>query len=183
MICADRILRNYRAGVIDGIMESHKVTKSEDGYILAFSAKANPDGSLYNGHKAPAKHTSGKIYDVPYVRHWDYYIESQRNSIWYTTLSKPKDGSKYTIGKVNNALIKSNKKLESPIPTVSADGSVEDYDISSSGLAFVAKDPDLDPSTHTKQNLYFIPWAIGSSGDVELGEVELVSITNRRPCF
>jgi dipeptidyl aminopeptidase/acylaminoacyl peptidase len=135
-------------------------------YKLAIYSQSNPDGSIYNSAKAAKKKTSGKIYNSNFVRHWDTYVTAQRNSIWYGDLTKGKpnsSSSKYTLGELTNAL--KGTKLESPIPPFGGSG---DYDLSITGLAFVAKDPTLDPSTHTKQNLYFLSWTDGDQGVKQL---------------
>ncbi|KAK5024525.1 hypothetical protein LTR16_012322, partial [Cryomyces antarcticus] len=44
--------------------------------------------------------------------------------------------------------------LESPIPPF---GGADNFDIGSSGIIFVAKDPELNPALNTKCNVYFIP--------------------------
>lgn len=60
--------------------------------------------------------------------------------------------ARYSLSPLVNAL--KGTALESPIPPF---GGSDHFGISSSGLIFVAKDPDLNPATHTKANVYLIP--------------------------
>jgi dipeptidyl aminopeptidase/acylaminoacyl peptidase len=144
----------YLAGTVNGPASNIKLKelKEGDGYIIALTAPAKPDGSIYNEADAPKKNTSGMVYDSVFVRHWDTYVTPIRDSIWFGTLSKSK-GSKYELSGLTNALV--GTRLQCPIPPF---GGSSDYDISVHGIAFVAKDPDLDPSTHTRQNLYIGSW-------------------------
>jgi dipeptidyl aminopeptidase/acylaminoacyl peptidase len=148
--------RKYSAGIIDGSASGVKVAKYDEfTYKFVVAIKSNPDGSMYNKEKAPKKTTSGRVYDSNFVRHWDQYVTAQRNALWYGELTQRKNSSSpnFALKDLTNAL--RNTKLESPIPPFGGSG---DYDVSKYGLAFVAKDPNLDPSTHTKQNLYILDW-------------------------
>jgi dipeptidyl aminopeptidase/acylaminoacyl peptidase len=156
------------------------VELGDSSYKLAVSVQSNPDGSMYNSAKAPKKKTTGKIYDSNFVRHWDTYVTAQRPSIWYGDLSKGKTNSSsshYSLGELTNAL--KGTKLVSPIPPF---GGSDNYDLSETGLAFVAKDPILDPSTHTQQNLYFMPWSSGAQGIQQLKDSGLHG-ANSSPVF
>ncbi|TKA68197.1 hypothetical protein B0A49_05931 [Cryomyces minteri] len=140
------------AGTIDGPASNLKIRELEDGVLaIAVSAQATPDGSLYNPETAPKPRSTGKLYNSLFVRHWDAYKTPEKNAIWYGTLSKSKDG-KYELSKLTNAL--KGTGLESPIPPF---GGADNFDISSSGIIFVAKDPELNPALNTKCNVYFIP--------------------------
>lgn len=64
-----------------------------------------------------------------------------------------KDGKYILAGPgLVNAL--AGTKLSSPVPPFGGTG---DFDVSSSGLIFVAKDPTIDPAIYTKTDLYYIP--------------------------
>lgn len=127
----------------------------KDKYAFAIAAPAKPDGTLYNPETAPKLHSTGKLYKSLYVRHWDAYVTPNRNAIWYGTLSVSSSnlakGSQYRLSSLVNAL--KGTGLESPIPPF---GGGDHYDISPSGLIFVAKDPDLNPATNTKCNVYLL---------------------------
>jgi hypothetical protein len=125
-----------------------KVISTGNGtYGFAVTGKANPDGELYNPEKAKKPYSSGRLYTKPFVRHWDHYVTENRNAIFIGTLTKK--GDKYELSKLTNVL--KDSELESPIDPF---GGTDNFDISVNGLVFTAKDPDLDPATHTKTNIY-----------------------------
>lgn len=117
-------------------------------FALAVSGKAKPDGSLLNPEKVEKAASSGKLYDSVFVRHWDHYTDQNRNAIWLAKLIQKKIGI-FEVGELTNALKGSN--LESPIEPF---GGTDHFDISKHGLVFTSKDPDLNPATHTKTNIY-----------------------------
>ena len=128
----------------------------ENKFALAITAQANPDGDLHNPETAPKPHSSAKLYKSLFVRHWDTYITPNRSAIWLGVISRPSPKThsyaQYSLSPLVNAL--KGTALESPVPPF---GGSDHFDISSSGLIFVAKDPDLNPATHTKVNVYLIP--------------------------
>lgn len=81
-------------------------------------------------------------------------MTENKNTIWYSTLKKSE--GKYRLGTSGlvNALQGHQVSLESPVPPF---GGSEDFDISRSGIVFVAKDPNLEEANHTKTDLYYIP--------------------------
>ncbi|KZF25951.1 alpha/beta-hydrolase [Xylona heveae TC161] len=151
-------IHSYSAGVIDGPVSNIKLAKiSDDAFAVAVVGQATPDGALYNPEKAPKQQSTGKVYTSLFVRHWDYYLSPQRNSIFYGRLTlEPShvtnSSDKYTLSKLTNSL--KGTGIESPIPPF---GGTDHFDLSSSGIAFVAKDPDENPATNTKAHFYFIP--------------------------
>jgi dipeptidyl aminopeptidase/acylaminoacyl peptidase len=151
-------IRKYTVGTVDASASNLRIKPlSHSSYVLAVTAQASPDGSLFNPEKQPKKHTTGKIYSSLFVRHWDTMVTSDKSSIWTGILdSSPSNnsstGGKYKLSKLENALIGTG--LESPITPF---GGTDNFDIGPHGLVFVAKDPDLNPATHTKQNLYIAP--------------------------
>ena len=116
---------------------------------IAVTGKATPEGHLYNEKDAKKPHTSGRVYDSLFVRHWDHWITENRNAIFLGKLEK-KDG-KFSLSELKNALKGSG--LESPVEPF---GGTDNFDISRHGLVFTAKDPNLNPATHTKTNIYTI---------------------------
>ena len=149
--------KTYTAGTVSGPVSSLKLHVIEAGVVaVAVAGQANPDGSLFNPKDEQKPHSSARIYDSLFVRHWDRYVTPQRSSIFTALLQKsqPKVTSrsgKYSLLGFSNAL--QGHKLESPIPTF---GGTDHFDISSKGIAFVAKDPELNPATHTRCNLYYV---------------------------
>ncbi|KAL8698551.1 MAG: hypothetical protein Q9201_006503 [Fulgogasparrea decipioides] len=142
----------YIAGTTPGGISNVKLKiLSHKRIIIAASGKARPDGTLYNEEQEPKKYTTARLYDQTFVRHWDEYVTLQKNAIWYGVLEKS-DDNKWGLGSLTNAL--KDTGLESPIPPF---GGKDHFDISSTGLVFVAKDPDLNPAFNTKCNFYYVP--------------------------
>lgn len=148
----------YTAGTVPGPVSSLKLLVITPGKTaIAIAGQANPDGSLYNPKNAQKPHSSARLYDSLFVRHWDTYITDQRNSIFTALLQKSQPmvtsrQGRYTLLGFKNAL--QDTKLECPIPTF---GGTDHFDIGPTGLTIVAKDPNIDPATHTKADCYFIP--------------------------
>lgn len=77
-------------------------------------------------------------------------MTENRNAIFLATLTKGVSG-KYQLSELKNAL--KGTGLESPIDPF---GGTDNFDISAHGLVFTSKDPDLNPATHTKTNIYLV---------------------------
>ena len=150
--------KSYTAGTVSGSLSSLKLYVIEPGKVaVAVAGQADPDGDLHNPKNVSKSHTSARLYDSLFVRHWDSWITDQRNSIFTALLQKSQPvvtsrQGRYGLHGFKNAL--QGTKLESPIPTF---GGVDHFDIGRLGLAFVAKDPHLDPATHTKCDCWFVP--------------------------
>ncbi|KAK4549991.1 hypothetical protein LTR36_002958 [Oleoguttula mirabilis] len=147
---------HYVAGAIEAAAGSLKLAKLDaEGYEYAVivSAPACPDGTLYTPDKAARKtQSSGQLYTNLMVRHWDHYVGTSRNSLWYGKLSKSKsEGGKYKLSLLTNAL--KGTALEC---TIQPFGGTEHFDISQNGIIFVAKDPELNPALNTKCNVYLL---------------------------
>ena len=84
------------------------------------------------------------------VRHWDKYEGPYKQAVWYAILEH--SNGKYSLSNLVNAL--RNTKLESPMPPW---GGSDHFDLSSTGIIFVARDPDLNPAFNTKCDLYYVP--------------------------
>ncbi|KAH7123767.1 dipeptidyl-peptidase-like protein V precursor [Dendryphion nanum] len=141
---------SYSAGKIDGPVGNVKIHALQDGsYAFAVVGRATPAGDLLNPKKEKKPLTSGRLYKTTFVRHWDHYVTEDKNAIWLGKLSKKK--GQFALSNLYNAL--KGTKLESPIEPF---GGADHFDISSSGLVFTAKDPDLNPAFHTKTNIYLI---------------------------
>jgi dipeptidyl aminopeptidase/acylaminoacyl peptidase len=150
--------KSYTAGTVAGPISNLKLKAIEPGIIsVAVSGQTNPDGSLHSPKDAPKSHSSARLYDSLFVRHWDAYIKPVTNSVFTAILQKAQSHvtgreGRYNLVGFTNALLGTG--LECPIPPF---GGTDHFDISRKGLVIVAKDPDLDPATHTKCNAYFIP--------------------------
>lgn len=166
--------KSYTAGTVSGPISDLKVFATEPGTVtIAVFGQANPDGSLFNEKDQPKSHSSAKLYDSLFVRHWDKYIIPQRNSIFTAELKKSpshvmgRQGMYHLVG-FKNAL--QGTGIECPIPPF---GGTDNFDIGRKGLALVGKDPDLDPAIHTKCVCYFLP-----QGDVmDLSPPQPVKLT------
>ena len=163
-------------GVIPGPISDVKLKVLEKGRVaIAFVGSATPDGNLYNPESEMKKHSTAKVYDSLMVRHWDHYVSSNQNSIWYSVLqlSKPhitESKGRYSLSAITNAL--KNTPLESPIPPF---GGAGHFDLSKKGIAFVAKDPTLNPATNTKCIFYYLPipsFTAASSSEPKAVQVE-----------
>ncbi len=155
---ADNAGQNQIVADVPGSISGIKLKVLEDGKTaIAVVGMARPDGRLYNAEDKPKKYSSGLVYDSVMVRHWDKYVTPNRNAIWYGLLQKstsrgsPGKG-KYMLSNLTNAF--NGTRLESPIPPF---GGIDHFDISSTGIVFIAKDPKRSPSTSTNSNFYFLP--------------------------
>lgn len=150
--------KTYVAGTVAGPVSNLKLHVVEPGTVaVAVSGQADKEGSLYNPKDEQKALSSARIYDGLFVRHWDHYVPNQRNTIFTALLQKAQPRvtgreGRYNLLGFTNALA-GNTKLESPIPPF---GGTDHFDISSRGIAFVAKTPDLNPATHTRCDLWFV---------------------------
>lgn len=111
-----------------------------------------PDGEIYSPGSEPQTYNSAKIYDSLFVRHWDAWLTPNQNSLWYGLLVREDGKWKLEDPGLTNLL--AGTRLSSPVPPFGGTG---DFDISDKGVAFVAKDPDLNPARNTKTDLYYVP--------------------------
>ncbi|KAJ5777056.1 Oligopeptidase family protein [Penicillium odoratum] len=171
--------KTYTAGTVPGPVSDLKVTLIEPGKIgFAVTGKANLDGSLYNPQDAKKPHTTGRLYTSLFVRHWDAYVDPQKNSIFYGLLEQAplsparRQAGKYSVSGLTNLISVSGLTgVESPIPPF---GGTSDFDISPTAIAFVAKDPGLNPATHTACSCYYTPmfsWTSMSTSEIKTCKV------------
>lgn len=136
--------KTYTAGTVPGPVSDLKVTVIEPGKIgFAVTGKANPDGSLYNPHDAKKPLSSGRLYTSLFVRHWDSWVEPQRNTIWYGLLQRAplnpatRHAGKFSLSGLTNLIAVSGLTgVESPIPPMGGGG---DFDISPSAIVLDRK--------------------------------------------
>lgn len=153
----DEVGKSYVAGLVPAPISDVKVKVLDaDRVAILVSAKAKPDGSLYNQHDQPKRYSTGMLYESLMVRHWDHYVKPQRNALWHGILRRQKPHiteslGRYSLGKLTNVVRGSG--LESPIPSF---GGKDHFDIGVNGVVFVAKDPELNPATNTKCNFYYV---------------------------
>jgi hypothetical protein len=126
-----------------------------DGTVrIGFSAKVTPYGYIVRSNETATP--QALVYDQLWVRHWDEWITSSKNSIFSGTLTL-KDGKYSIVDSPKNMLNSTDDihDLESPIPPF---GGSDDYSLSPTRLAFIAKDPHLNPATNTASHVYVVPF-------------------------
>ncbi|OJJ88828.1 oligopeptidase family protein [Aspergillus glaucus CBS 516.65] len=173
--------KTYTAGTVPGPVSDLKVTVIEPGKIgFAVTGKTNPDGSLFNPHDAKKPLSSGRLYTSLFVRHWDTWVEPQRNTIWYGLLQQApltpanRHAGKYSVSGLTNLIAVSGLAgVESPIPPM---GGAGDFDISPSAIVFVAKDPDLNPALHTSCSCYYSPMFSWTSMDTNVPQAKICKV-------
>ena len=154
---ADDIAKSYVAGLVPAPISDVKLKVLDaDRVAIVVTAKAKLDGSLYKKEDEPKKYSSGSLYESLMIRHWDHYVQPQRNALWHGILRREKPHiteklGRYSLGKLTNVL--HGSRLESPIPPF---GGKDHFDIGVNGIGFVAKDPDLNPATNTKCDFYHV---------------------------
>lgn len=131
------------------------MTKKGSISFVAYG-KAHPNGSMVNPLWTQKPLSSIRAYDSLFVRHWDDYIKPERNTIFAGSISKGPKGI-YSKAEVWNLLGAFQKnRLESPVGPL---GGSSDFDLSPNGLgvAFVAKDPDINDAIWTSTHVYLVP--------------------------
>lgn len=147
--------KHYKMDTIEAPFEDLKLAPLKDGIAVAFSGWADAKGSLYNEEIVEKPASSGRIYDKYYVRFWDTYCDAKHHKvIWYSKMIRDKSNKWKLAAPVHNAL--KYTKLESPFPYNGLSTRAGNYDISSSGIVFVAMDPDCKPQDVTS-TAYFVP--------------------------
>lgn len=133
----------------DGSVGNLEAFPLDDGAVrIAFSAKVCPSGRILRANETDTPEVL--VYDRLWVRHWDEWITSPRNSIFAGTLTA-KHGPWSFRDKPRNML--NSTGLECPIPPFGGDS---DFSVSSTLLAFIAKDPHLNPATNTASHVYVV---------------------------
>lgn len=131
----------YCAGRVSSRIAHLKLHKVDDCTVaLAFSAPTKTDGTLYNEIEGANTHIS--------------------NSIWYFSLSKRTyEDDAYRVQykiwpkRPTNALKATGYASPvSPPPDAS-----HDFDVTSNGIAFVARDPSIGTADPLRTDLYYIP--------------------------
>ncbi|KAK2740378.1 hypothetical protein FQN57_006118 [Myotisia sp. PD_48] len=174
----------YVAGIAPGPVSDLKITSLGTTWFgFAVSGKANLDGTLHNPSNSESPVSSGKIYTSLFVRHWDEYIQDEKNTIWIGTISLPivqhniTTTPPYKVSELTNLFsLFDLQGVESPIPPF---GGTDHFDLSSQGIVFVSKDPSLNPATHTKCVCYACPirhWRPAEIHELQATPVEMGSL-------
>lgn len=119
---------------------------------IAFSAKVTPHGTIVSAAESVTPDVL--VYDKLWVRHWDEWLTPNKNTIFSGTLQFEND--KYDIAHEPRNMLNSTDDihdLESPVPPF---GGADDYSMTEELLAFIAKDPHLNPATNTASHVYIV---------------------------
>ncbi|KAF2748274.1 alpha/beta-hydrolase [Sporormia fimetaria CBS 119925] len=156
---------------LDAPFQGLKAQRAESGDIhFVVTAKAYfNNGSAYNPELASQPLSSGGLYDNVFVRHWDFYIEQERYSIFsgklsaqqlgYPTGNGTAEGGLSFDGEMKNLLYGMNYTITRPETPVQPFGDSGDYDISPDGqtVAFLTKSPHLPKANYTASYIYLVP--------------------------
>lgn len=150
----------YRVGCLPAPIENLYFQQISSGGVLAFSAQVYPpytSEAFTNVHKLQtsfskaAEGSTGQTYDSVYVRHWDEWLDQhgKQPRLFVIDLDQ-KENNFWTILE--------SQEPRSLFPSLSVPvgpfGSVSDFDLSPSSVIVTAKDPDINPAWHTRQNIY-----------------------------
>ena len=116
------------------------------------TAPTAPDGALAGPATETKSRSSAKIYTSLFVRHWDTWATKNHDSLWYGELSKSNGRWSLVDDTLHNLL--AGTRLSCPSGPL---GDASEFDVSGSGIVFVAKDPELNPARNTKTDLYYVP--------------------------
>ncbi|KAF2186446.1 alpha/beta-hydrolase [Zopfia rhizophila CBS 207.26] len=153
---------------LDAPFAGLKAVKTESGSInfIVNSLAYWNNGSAYNPELVSEPLSSGQLYDANFVRHWDFYIASERYSIFSGVLASTNSSYKFD-GTLKNLLWEMDAAITRPETPVQPFGDQGDYDISPDGktVAFLTKAPELPKANYTASYIYIVPHD-GSEGAV-----------------
>ena len=120
---------------------------------IVFGAQVTPHGEIVRANESSTPEVL--VYDRLWVRHWDTWITPNKNALFSATLQSSSKGTYSVAHHAQNMLNSTDDvhDLESPVPPF---GGTEDFDMSTTHLAFVAKDPHLNPATNTASHVYIV---------------------------
>jgi len=129
-------------------------SKSQTQYLV-FSDNVYEDGDIHavkkNDEAWENRGNSAYVYEETFERHWDMWVGPKRSSLFRVGLSKGSSG-KWELGTEYVNLL-NGTKTHTPVEPF---GGTDDFDASARHVVYTAKDPDLPPAWHTKQNIYLI---------------------------
>ncbi|KAG7442969.1 alpha/beta-hydrolase [Guyanagaster necrorhizus] len=136
---------------------------------LVFSDNVYPDGNLSAVKEQDEawenRGTTALVYDTTYERHWDTWTGPKTTSLFSVRLVQDPDHKWHFGSQFTNIL----KGTGHSCP-VEPFGGTDDFDISTSQVVYTAKDPDLPPAWHTKQNVYIIDILGGKPRELTSGK-------------
>ncbi|KAI9758822.1 MAG: hypothetical protein M4579_002836 [Chaenotheca gracillima] len=160
---------SYVFSTLNGPVSNLKIKELGDNNMaVVVSGNAARDGKLFNPQKAKKPISTGKVFTSLFVRQWDHYVTPNRSTLWYATFENCiKDAAKpayYKLSSPGFVNVLKGSRLETPIGPF---GGTDNFDVSSSGILFVAKDPDVNAAGSTKSDPYFIPLSsINETGSI-----------------
>lgn len=141
-----------------------RAVESKGGAIkfVVYTLASQSDGSAYNPAIVEDPLSSAKLYDNIFIRHWDFYVEKERNAIFSGSISFSKSHGYSYKNDLKNLLFGWADAEpvvtlpESPIPPFGDSG---DYDLSPDGstVAFITKAPELSKANYTASYVYLVP--------------------------
>ncbi|EIN12412.1 alpha/beta-hydrolase [Punctularia strigosozonata HHB-11173 SS5] len=134
--------------------------------LLVFSEYVYPDGDLKTVKQQDEewgnRGNTAWVYDDTFVRHWDTWRGPKMQQLFAVSLQQD-FGRKWHLGTEFYAPLNGTGH-SSPVEPF---GGTDDFDVSGGRIVYTAKDPELLPAAHTKQNIYIVN-AKGGSKPVEL---------------
>ncbi|XXH03943.1 hypothetical protein Hte_010351 [Hypoxylon texense] len=131
-------------------------TSCGDIHFLVYT-KAYPNGTAYNEALAPTPASTARIYTSIYVRHWDTWLDDQKNAVFGGVL-KGGNGTYSLSGELTNYVTGICNVSCAESPYDQSDES--DYDISPDGssVVFLTKDTTLPLANYTADVIYQVPF-------------------------
>lgn len=160
----DRAQKPYLIGRLPTPIDNLKFQAfpSSSTGILAFSAQVYPpydsdsfqnDHHLVQSYERAAQGSSGQSYDSIFVRHWDDWLDQNHKQPRLFVLDLDRNDNIWSLSNSNPP--------RSLFPGLSVPvgpfGSSSDFDLTPSSVVVTAKDPDINPAWHTRQNIYITP--------------------------
>ena len=141
----DRLVAKF-----SGVVNNLKSTVTENGLVrLAFTARTDDRGQILGSNET---HTPDVLmYDRFWVRIWDQWVMPHRSVIFSATLRL--SGGRYELIDSPYNILNSTAEqrlLECPSPL----GGGDDFSLSNISIAFVARDPRLNPAFNTASHIY-----------------------------
>ncbi|KAJ6028061.1 hypothetical protein N7540_003637 [Penicillium herquei] len=151
----------YKAASLPASFSGLKVAMTASGDVrFVVYCQSHRNGTAYNEKLITKPHSSARIYDSIYVRHWDKWLTTTFNAVFSGVLKNQstaaQGGSRYYLSGSLKNLVYEIKNLESPYPPYS---DTSDYDISPDGawVAFRSKAPELPKANSTSSYIYLVP--------------------------
>ena len=146
------------AGTIPGPIAGVKTKELANGSIaLAFNAKVSTQkNEIHNPETASKPKTSAREFESSFIRFWDTYWTAELSSIWYTLLEKDSETKQYKLSEASVINALKDTGLENP-PFADPLTPGMSFDLSSSGIVFSARDPDIDKIQRLRSLSYYLP--------------------------